>query len=60
MSVVEKDVVSKLHMSITIFPKSLVTERTFTVYIGYKETPGCPYTLDRRTDYNQTPIPPRT
>jgi hypothetical protein len=59
MSAVEKKLVSEL-MSITIFPKSLVTERTFTVYIGYKETPGCPYTLDRRTDYNQTPIPPRT
>jgi hypothetical protein len=59
MSAVEKKLVSEL-MSITIFPKSLVTERTFTVNIGYKETPGCPYTLDRRTDYNQTPIPPRT
>jgi hypothetical protein len=59
MSAVEKDVVSELHVYYYI---SQITWYRADIHSIYRllRNAWVSYTLDRRTDYNQTPIPPRT
>jgi len=58
MSPVDRDTWYVDFMSITIFPRTLGTERTFTAYIGYKVkawVSNIPK-IDNQMDYNETTI----